>query len=210
MTQYIAVNDATCCVLYGVGISDPDGFTGPVTPPPDPVEGVSFYAWQGKLDFSSAPTPTCTLQWENGAPAWIETASLDDRKNAAIAKCYTDIDAIYADAVGNRTEEYKDAESDARAFKDAGYTGTVSDYVHDYALNNPTGTAQTDQWAADQIISRANAFAQAKLSMRSQRFSSQAALRAAAVNADVDAAVSDWNNFIDTTRANLGLPAIQR
>lgn len=132
--------------------------------------------------------------------------ALPARRDAAIAKCYPDIDAIYADAVGNRTEEYKDAESDARAFKAAGYTGTVTDYVHDFALHNPTGTEQTDQWAADQIIARADAFASAKLSMRSQRFASQAAMRAATTNAELDSAVNAWNSFIATTRQNLGLP----
>lgn len=154
------------------------------------------------------PTPTSVLQWQDAwdAPQWVETAALADRINAAVARCYPDIDAIYADAVGNRTEEYRDAESDARSFKAAGYVGTVSDYVHDFALHNPTGTAQTDQWAADQIIARADAFASAKLSMRSQRFASQAAMRAAATNADLDSAVSAWNSFIATTRQNLGLP----
>lgn len=131
---------------------------------------------------------------------------LPARINAAVAKCYPDIDAIYTDAVGNRTEEYRDAESDARSFKAGGYVGVASDYVHDFALKNPTGAVQTDQWAADQIIARADAFASAKLSMRSQRFASQAAMRAAATDAELDAAVSDWNSFIATTRQNLGLP----
>lgn len=154
------------------------------------------------------PTPTSAVRWEDAwaAPQWVETAALADRAVAAVARCYPDIDAVYDDAVGNRTEEYKDAESDARAFKAAGYAGTASDYVHDFALHNPTGSVQTDQWAADQIIARADAFASAKLSMRSQRFASQAAMRAAATDADLAAAVSAWDSFIATTRANLGLP----
>lgn len=155
-----------------------------------------------------APSATHKPTWPSDATAivWVETAALSDLIAAAVAKCYPDIDAVYADAVGNRTEEYKDAESDARAFKAAGYTGIVSDYVHDFALHNPTGTAQTDQWAADQIIARADAFNSAKLSMRSQRFASQAAMRAAATADDLNTAVSAWNNFIATTRQNLSLP----
>jgi len=124
---------------------------------------------------------------------------------AAISRTYADVDRVYADAVGNRTEEYKDAEADARAFAAAGYTGTPSDYVHDYALHNPTGSAQTDQWAADQIIARADAFAQAKLAMRSTRFASQAAIRAAATPDDLNAAVATWNGFIASLRTQLGL-----
>jgi hypothetical protein len=131
--------------------------------------------------------------------------NLDALKTAAIAATYADVDKVYADAVGNRTEEYKDAETDARAYAAAGYTGTVSDYVHDYALHNPTGTTQTDQWAADQIIARADAFAQAKLSMRSQRFTSQATMRVAATQDDLSTAIAAWNNFIASLRTQLGL-----
>jgi hypothetical protein len=126
-------------------------------------------------------------------------------REAAIAATYTDVDKVYADAVGNRTEEYKDAEADARAYKAAGYAGDVSGYVSDYALHNPTGAAQSNQWAAEQIIARADAFAAAKLSMRSQRFASQAAMRAAGTPEELAAAVAEWDEFIAGVRADLGL-----
>jgi hypothetical protein len=134
-----------------------------------------------------------------------DVIDLEALKSAAIAKCYTDVDSIYVDAVGNRTEEYKDAEVEARAFAAAGYTGTASDYVHGYTLHNPTGEVQTDQWAANQIIQRADAFANAKLAMRNQRFASQSAMRAATTPAELTSAVDVWSNFISNLRTQLGI-----
>lgn len=124
---------------------------------------------------------------------------------AAIAKTYRDVDSIYTAAVGNRTDEYREAEDAARAYVAAGYTGSVSAYVSDFALSNPTGVAQTDAWSADQIIARADAFHAAKLSMRSRRFSSQADMRAANTMEELNAAVADWSGFIVNLRAQLGL-----
>lgn len=203
MSLYIMVDADDLCVGYN-GMPDPPDFTGPPTPPPDGP--YSYFLATGKLQLTDPAAPTRRLKWNAGSPVWVETTTLSDLITTAVAKCYPDIDAVYADAVGNRTEEYKDAESDARAYKATGYTGTVSDYVHDFAVDNPTGQVQTDQWAADQIIARADAFASAKLSMRSQRFASQAAMRAATTADDLNTVVAAWNNFIATTRQNLGLP----
>lgn len=124
---------------------------------------------------------------------------------AAVAKTYRDVDGIHEAAVGSRATEYADAEIAARAFVAAGYAGTVSDYVAGFALNNPTGIAQTNQWAADQIIARADAFHAAKLALRSQRFARQAEMRAATTDEELATAVSAWDGFIATVRAQLGL-----
>lgn len=86
MTQYIATNSATNEVLYGVGLPDAADFTGPPAPEPDPADGVTFYPWQGQLSFSGAPTPTSAYQWQSGAPAWVETATLDELKSAKNAE----------------------------------------------------------------------------------------------------------------------------
>lgn len=122
---------------------------------------------------------------------------------AAIGRTYHDVDAIYTAAVGNRTDEYREAEDAARAYVSAGYTGPVSAYVSDFALDNPTGVAQTNAWSADQIIGRADAFHAAKLLMRSQRFASQAEMRAATTIEELNAAVADWSGFIVSLRAQL-------
>lgn len=126
---------------------------------------------------------------------------------AAVDKTYLDVDGVYTDAVGQRTTEYKDAEMAARAFVEAGYpNGDVSTYISQFAQQNPTLQVQTNRWAADQIIARADAFAAAQLSMRNQRFKSQAAMRSANDVQELDAATSAWNEFIAALRGQLGLP----
>jgi hypothetical protein len=134
-----------------------------------------------------------------------EAASLQADIEAAVRRCYPDVDAVTRDAVGERTEEYRDAEAAARAFVAAGYEGEVDGDVSSYAQHNPTGAAQTNAWAADGIIARADAFKVAKKTMRSQRFASQAAMRAAATPAQLASAIANWDAFIADTRATLGL-----
>lgn len=142
-----------------------------------------------------------------------EVAEIEARMNvdlaalreAAIAKTYLDVDKVTFDAVGNRVEEYKVAESAARAFRDVGYVGEVDISVSAYAQHNPTGEQQTNQWAADQIIERADAFRAAQDALRVQRFASQAAMRAATTAEELAAAVAAWNEFIVQIRADLGL-----
>jgi hypothetical protein len=138
-------------------------------------------------------------------PAAPAPVDLDALKAAAIGRTYADVDAVYDAAIGRRATEYQDAEVAARAFADAGYAGDASEYVSDYALHNPTGEEQTNQWAAEQIIARADAFRAAQKAMRTQRFASQAALRTAATPEQLAAAQAAWDGFIAATRADLRL-----
>ncbi|MCC6071467.1 hypothetical protein ACFSQU_18160 [Massilia sp. GCM10020059] len=139
---------------------------------------------------------------EIGARAALElTAAIA----AAIAKTYADVDSIYTAAVGQRTQEYADAEAAARSFVVSGYSGSASEYVSDYALQNATGEVQTNAWAADQIIARADAFHAAKLAMRSARFARQAQMREATTAEELASAIGGWDDFIAATRAQLGL-----
>lgn len=124
---------------------------------------------------------------------------------AAIAATYRDVDAVYVDAIGQRGPEYLDAEVDARAFVAANYVGTPTDYVRGFAAHNPTRQIQTNRWAADNIIARADAFLGAKLSMRNTRFAHQAEMRAASTAADLATAVAAWNGYITALRAQLGV-----
>lgn len=119
----------------------------------------------------------------------------------SVEKTYADVDAIYAAAIGNRKTEYEEAEQAALAFQAAGYTGTASPYVADYAAT----AGITDQQSADLIIARANGLRAAVLSMRSTRFTSQSAMRAATTQAELDAAVAAWGVFIAQVRTSLGL-----
>jgi hypothetical protein len=138
-------------------------------------------------------------------PAAPAPVDLDALKAAAIGRTYADVDAVYDAAIGRRATEYQEAEAAARAFADAGYAGDVSEYVSDYALHNPTGTEQSNLWAADQIIARADAFRAAQKAMRTQRFAGQAAMRAATTPEQLAAAQESWAAFITETRAELGL-----
>lgn len=138
-------------------------------------------------------------------PAVVPLVDLEAVRTAAIAQTYADVDAIIAAAVGNRVEEYRDAESAARAYVAAGYSGDVDRSVSTYAQYNPTGQVQTNQWAADQIIARADVFRSAQLDMRDQRFISQAGMRTATTQTELQAAIDTWGKFITDTRANLEL-----
>jgi hypothetical protein len=160
---------------------------------------------------------------EDLAPAWVNyraneardgvepipvlprVVNLEALKTAAISSTYGDVDAVTAAAVGNRVEEYRDAESAARAFVEAGYVGDVDEYVTSYARYNPTGLQQTNAWAADQIIARADAFRVAQRGMRTQRFASQAAMRQAETPEALAAAVKAWGHFIVGMRTALGV-----
>lgn len=150
----------------------------------------------------SGPTETSVLYWKDGAYLWLEEGQMEALIVAAVAKCYTDIDAVYADAIGNRAVEYTDAEIDARAFI-AG--APVTENVSSYAVSNPTGQTQTNQWAAEQIVARADAFKTAQIAMRARRFETQAALRACVTPADLAHAVYLWDQFITGLRTQLDL-----
>lgn len=151
------------------------------------------------------PYAQAVQKWINGASVWVDERTLETLQASSIAKTYEDVDKVVKDAVGNRTEEYKDAEVAAQAYKAAGYTGTVPADVQCYATHNPTGAVQTGQWAADDILGKATAYAQAKLAMREQRFASQSAMRAATTNAEIDSAVAVWDGFIANVRTQIGI-----
>jgi len=199
---------------------DPDGFVGYYQEVVDLLAGpgdpnspenppYTFHRVVEKVLRTSAVAESARLAWNDGDPAWVDNDTVDPVDlAAALARCYTDIDAVVIAAVGARTEEYKDAEAAARAYRAAGYEGEVDVDVSSFALHNPTGEEQSNQWAADQIIARADAFASARKVMRSTRFASQAAMRAAATPAELATAVDAWLAFIAEIRTSLGLPPV--
>jgi hypothetical protein len=134
-----------------------------------------------------------------------EAEALKASIDTAVVQCYADVDAVTRAAVGGRTEEYRDAEAAARAFVSAGYEGDVDSDVSSFAEHNPTGQVQTNAWAADQIIARADAFRAAQKAMRAKRFECQACMRAATTQEQLAAAVAAWRAFIAGIRSALGL-----
>jgi hypothetical protein len=160
--------------------------------------------FRGQTFFDQATGAEVVIEAHGAVPAGLAATKpaaikLEENRKAAIEKTYTDVDGIYALAVGNRAEEYKQAEADARAFKSAGYSGTPSEYISGWA----TVKGLTNQQSADAIIARADALATTKLSMRNQRFTSQAAMLAAKTQAKLDTAIAEWDTFIVTIKAAL-------
>lgn len=182
------------------------GFFEDVAEGPITIEAPYQATAEPVLNYPVADSPTKELHIDAaGALYWVETATLAELKAAAIAKTYRDVDAIYDDAIGRRATEYKEAEEAARAFASAGFTGSVSVYVSSFAQYNPTGSVQTNQWSAEQIIARADAFLLAQSAMRTMRFARQAQMQAAEDLAALAAAVAAWGGFILNLRSQLGL-----
>ncbi len=212
MTQYIKVDLATRAVLGAYGQPDAPGFVGPVDEPPIVEEGAELLVWQSSpLRTLARPSPWHRLVWPEGSagPEWVNEAAVPDLSGLlaqALAQTYLDVDLVHRDAVGSRATEYQEAEAAARAVLAPGFEGSADDYVRGFALHNPTGIVQTDQWAAEQIVARADAFRWAQKSMRTLRFQRQAEMRAAATAEDLLAVKAQWSGFITTVRAQLGLP----
>ena len=174
--------------------------------PPAPMHGNVIHALTGPLAWPARPFSASRLVYADGTVAWTVTALLDDLKADAIAGTYADVDAVYEAAIGRRATEYERAEAAARAYLVATPKPTVvSGYVTGHAQSNPTGQQQTNEWAAQQIIERADAFRWAELQMRNVRFARQADMRAARTPEELAAAVGEWGDFITWLRATLGL-----
>lgn len=180
---------------------DPFDLEGPPYLTPYLQDDIELIAWEGALSFTPI-TPTAKLRWDGAGAVWVEEGKMQLLIDAAVARCYTDIDAVYAAAIGNRQAEYTDAEADARAFV-AGAEATEN--VAGFARANPTGIEQSNLWSAEQIIARADAFRAAQVAMRTQRFDSQAAMRACLTPAALAHVVYLWDEFITTLRQQLGI-----
>jgi hypothetical protein len=127
---------------------------------------------------------------------------------SAIKSVDADVDAIYQDAVGNRTSEYQVAKDAATAYKTAGYTGTVPATVQNWANLNYQAdgvTLQTPQWAADNILASATNLANAQLSIRQNRLSSKSQLKAATGILAAQTILNSWAAYVVQMRMSLGI-----
>lgn len=134
--------------------------------------------------------------------AWtVATASAEERLARVDAFCRkidADVDVIYAAVQGNRVTEYLIAESDATAYKAAGYAGTVPQSVACWA----TAKAKTSQWAADDILATAVAWRGAQSNIRAMRLACKETAKAAS---DLTAVTAQWAGFLTTVRSALGV-----
>lgn len=111
-----------------------------------------------------------------------------------------DVDAIYASAVGNRATEYQKAEEQARAFRATGYEGNVPKAVASWA--NATGNSA--RWAADDIITTADAWHTAEDTIRDVRLMCKQRARNAQTEEALEMVRIQWTAFLAQIRAQLG------
>lgn len=131
------------------------------------------------------------------SPDWVEPIRILTKNEVEefIVKIDVDVDAIYAAAIGNRTTEYTEAEVEALAYKEAGYTGVVPDSVTSWA--NPKKWTPTQ--AADDILSKATQWRSAAKAIRASRLNQKELAREAFDSLDVngfETAVAQWNGFV--------------
>ena len=143
--------------------------------------------WDGTA-FAAPPAP---------APAVVLAAA----RTAAILKIDADADKIYGDVVGNKGEEYRSAEADAKAFIAANYTGAAGGGVTSWA----TAKGWTTTQAANDIITQATAWRNAQAAIRANRLARKEVVKVAVDLAAVNAVVAQWAGFAAAIRGQLGI-----
>lgn len=145
------------------------------------------------LDIEEVPDPEPT-------PAEI-AARLTADKAQALLKIDADVDAIYGAVLGNRAEEYSLAATEAKAYKDAGYEGTVPGSVASWA----TAKGWTATQAADDILDTATQWIAAQAAIRAARLARKEQVRNAVNAAGVTTAMTAWAGFATYIRSQLGV-----
>ena len=123
-------------------------------------------------------------------------AAQPSQKSIDIKKIDADVDAIYAEAVGNRGLEYTTAEQQAQAFKDAGYSDKVPPFVASWV----DASGLKAKAAADNILAQAAAWRGAVEAIRAQRL-----LAKKNINNDAPSAMEQWDKFVADIRTQLGI-----
>ena len=111
----------------------------------------------------------------------------------------TDANQIYSDVMGTRATEYIEAENQAQAYKDAGYTGDAGEMVTAWA----TAMNQTAQWSADDILLKSAQWRQAQSVIRTQRLIHKQQAKAATTHSALTDVQSSWVAFVSAIRAEL-------
>jgi hypothetical protein len=143
------------------------------------------------------------LAWlaEGNTPDPADVPSLVAQQADAVRRIDADADAIYGAVLGNRGEEYKNAEADALAYQTAGYQGAVPAGVASWA----TASGMTAQDAADDILATAATWRGAMAQIRAARLLRKKQAEAAVDQAALDAVQVQWAGFVAAMRAGLGL-----
>jgi len=133
------------------------------------------------------------------APPDKSTLPPTSQERAAFAALVdAQVDAIYISVQGERVTEYMLAESDATAYKSAGYSGTVPSSVASWAA----AKAKDAKWAADDILATATAWRGAQGAIRAQRLAIKEAAKTATLLAPLRA---QWAGFLAVVKKQLGV-----
>lgn len=122
-------------------------------------------------------------------------------KQSYLKRVDTDVDAIMRDCIGERATEYQRAESQARAYKAASYSGTVPTTVRVWAETK----LWTNQQAADDIIAQADAWIGAQDAIRENRLKTKEAYRISTTEAQLNSVKASWGGFVSYIRNALGV-----
>lgn len=128
---------------------------------------------------------------------------LAPERAALVAQIDADVDVIYGLAIGNRQAEYEEAERQAHAYAQAGYTGTVPGMVASWA----TAKGWTAEQAADDILQQAAIWRGAQEAIRAARLLRKEQARAAATAEALAGVRAAWAAFVGVVRGQLGLGA---
>ena len=107
-------------------------------------------------------------------------------------------DSIVRDVVGERTEEYRTAESEAKSYKSGGYSGTAPSSVKSWA----DAKGWTGEKAADDILATAGQWRAASAAIRAARLKHKERARN---GEDLVAVLASWLTFTKALRTNLGV-----
>lgn len=152
------------------------------------------------LPFSIIGT-TYTVSADDSLVTAVYPALTSEEVILLVKKIDHDVDAIYAESVGNRVTEYALAEQEAIAYKADGYTGDVPQTVQSWA----SAKGQTAKWASDDMIVTANGWRVAQGAMRAQRLTSKESARKATTIVELMAIASTWDGFVSYIRSQLGI-----
>lgn len=157
--------------------------------PPDVPTGQRA-RWDGSA-FALEPLPTAQPLpiWQPPTPQQLQAD--------ALRRIDQDADAIVRDVIGDRGEEYRQAEADALAFQAAGFTGPAPASVAVWAQ----ASGMTEQAAAEDVLAQAAAWRAALLAIRQSRLTAKAGVRAGTV----DDALAAWSTFVAGIRLQLGV-----
>lgn len=121
-------------------------------------------------------------------------ADLAPKRVAAIYNLSRDVDGFHNACINQRREREQPVLDAAKAFAAVGYTGDTPEVVT-AMMNEHADSAMTAQEAADAIIAKFDNIDGVLGQVFAKRTKVLAAIHASMVNADLNAATSEWNAF---------------